>query len=877
MKTLAKIPILENLLPNSSNSNEESAEEKSSITLLEWISRKDTQNSLEKVAQDCCRGLEQFDLEQLSKIKSEVETVLESCNQSSMKEVKGLEERLYGLEKLMCEAKKIVEEQRDLAQAFYQNQTRASNLRDPSILPDLCASHQQQLQVMLKNHQKLRDYRRRCARAKEELAENLHQRLRWIVFVEKNLSDVDSKLLISRENIRRLKKHLEVVDQIHLAPKIYLTSVVEVVRRKSFSNVFLQWASSLANQSSHLIEKEIETRQTFSSQFVSHFLQILFPGMNDFPPLFANESPDPFDMDLPKLTISDIEFLRQKLPDLCDYLSVPSAVPMPQPSLNNNLTVSENVYKPSESDTDEYETVNEDFEQSNKARDVFTQMSTNKLDFEQIEANLKNITSELEGKSTEFLELQQNYNKLENDLNLRNNSFHSLLKLSFDSVSALKELKISIHAQYSDVLNEYLLAFDSTKQQLNEWICLKEEEFNRKDEEYHKSVEEYEKLINDLKTSEEELKSEIKSLNDLNKELNANQKSLNDEILAKTDKICELEDEICENKKQLTLEHELEITSLNEELEKISSSKQTLEESIQNKELKINDIKVNYQKLENELYIQFQEEKDSLKNAMNRDFNEREERLKNEFQTQIKQLERNNESTVNELRLRFEEEKSKSLVQLKEQLDSEHKHEMESLRHRFKLAISTTSIERTPSETSLEKVNLDLVDQLAQEREFNKLKQLLLDEKARYEELLIKSKKEKEEEIKNIKAVIQAERQVNFNEALEKLSTEKELLLQQLKSKDFYLQNSMSAIREIISGVKSQTKEVSVNQLNEALEQIESEVTTLSTNLLPNDSIICDSRQQCICNSVNVRPLPFNSFITNHSMILMLFYIILGN
>ncbi|CAG2115600.1 unnamed protein product, partial [Medioppia subpectinata] len=259
-------------------------ENKESTSLLEWISQRDNQNSLDQLSQHCGQGLEQFDSEQLLRVKDEVKEVMDSCNQSNMKEVKGLEERLYGLEKLMCESKKIVDEQRDLAQAFYQNQARASNLRDPSILPDLCASHQQQLQVMLKNHQKLRDIRRRCARAKEELSGNLHARLRWIVFIEKKLSEVDSRVLIYRENIRRLKKHLKVVHQIHLAPKIYLASVVEVVRRKTFSSVFLEWATSLAQNSANLVENEIQTRQTFSTQLETHFLRILFPGMNDFPP-----------------------------------------------------------------------------------------------------------------------------------------------------------------------------------------------------------------------------------------------------------------------------------------------------------------------------------------------------------------------------------------------------------------------------------------------------------------------------------------------------------------------------------------------------------------------------------------------------------------
>ena len=63
-------------------------------------------------------------------------------------------------------------------QGFVQNQNRARGLKDPSVLPDLCQSHRRQLQVMLKNHNNLRDIRRRCTAAKEELSVNLHTRLR---------------------------------------------------------------------------------------------------------------------------------------------------------------------------------------------------------------------------------------------------------------------------------------------------------------------------------------------------------------------------------------------------------------------------------------------------------------------------------------------------------------------------------------------------------------------------------------------------------------------------------------------------------------------------------------------------------------------------
>ena len=48
------------------------------------------------------------------------------------------------------DVKRLLREQSDLGQAFLQNQQRASKVRDASILPDLCASHREQLQVCLR-------------------------------------------------------------------------------------------------------------------------------------------------------------------------------------------------------------------------------------------------------------------------------------------------------------------------------------------------------------------------------------------------------------------------------------------------------------------------------------------------------------------------------------------------------------------------------------------------------------------------------------------------------------------------------------------------------------------------------------------------------
>jgi RB1-inducible coiled-coil protein 1 len=156
-----------------------------------------------------------------------------------MKEIKGLEERLRGLENLMCDAKKIVQEQNELSTAFFQNQNRAANLGDTSILPDLCASHRSHLLVMLKNHKKLRDIRVRCAKAKDELGKNLHQRLKFVIRVENKMYEIDNTLLFYHRCLRRLQTHLAIIEQIHQAPCIYVQAVTEVVRRRIFSSAYL--------------------------------------------------------------------------------------------------------------------------------------------------------------------------------------------------------------------------------------------------------------------------------------------------------------------------------------------------------------------------------------------------------------------------------------------------------------------------------------------------------------------------------------------------------------------------------------------------------------------------------------------------------------
>lgn len=64
-------------------------------------------------------------------------------------------------------------------------------------------------------------------------------RLRWIMYVENNMFDLERRLNLYHDGLKRLRRRLNVVQQIHLAPSMYLTAVGEVVRRRTFSQAFL--------------------------------------------------------------------------------------------------------------------------------------------------------------------------------------------------------------------------------------------------------------------------------------------------------------------------------------------------------------------------------------------------------------------------------------------------------------------------------------------------------------------------------------------------------------------------------------------------------------------------------------------------------------
>lgn len=305
------------VIHHDSSSNDEQ------ITLLEWINTRGSSQSLEQVADSCYRALQQMDSNLLEELKAKVSSAVDASQNSQMKEVRGLGDRLSGLEQLLIEAKRLVKEQSELAAAFVQNQQRAYGLKDASILPDLCASHRQQLMVMKRNHSQVVSISTRCAKAKHELSANLHHRMKWVVFIQNQMGEVGQLIVMHAEELKRLRRKLDVIEQIHLAPSMYMATAVEVVRRRAFAEHYLLRTCSLADKFRQVHGEEVQLRANFQAKLRKHFLSKMFPGMEDVPPSFATDRPDEFDNKLPAIHLSDVEVLRTKFPDLAKSLSVP--------------------------------------------------------------------------------------------------------------------------------------------------------------------------------------------------------------------------------------------------------------------------------------------------------------------------------------------------------------------------------------------------------------------------------------------------------------------------------------------------------------------------------------------------------------------------
>ncbi|KAI2648830.1 RB1-inducible coiled-coil protein 1 [Labeo rohita] len=242
------------------------------VTLLDWINVQDRPNDVESVVRKCFDSINRLDPRIIQPFLTECRETITKLDNQNMKAIKGLEDRLYALDQMIASCKRLVNEQQELAQK------RAENLKDTSVLPDLCLSHANQLMIMLTNHRKLLDIKQKCTTAKQELANNLQVRLKWCCYVMLHADQDGEKLQALLRLLTELLERVRVVDALSTVPQMYCIAVVEVVRRK---------------------------------MFIGHYRQ--------------TRKPRKFDFELPDISLTDLQYLKSCCPlEVQPYLRVPT-------------------------------------------------------------------------------------------------------------------------------------------------------------------------------------------------------------------------------------------------------------------------------------------------------------------------------------------------------------------------------------------------------------------------------------------------------------------------------------------------------------------------------------------------------------------------
>ncbi|CAM9517728.1 unnamed protein product [Lampetra planeri] len=294
-----------------------STQEPFNVTLLDWVNVQDRPNDVETLVKKCLDSVHRLEPAVVEPFLQECREVLAKADNPPMRAIKGLEERLYALDQVLATCRTLVSEQGELAQGFLANQKRAENLNDPSVLPDLCVSHANQLLIMLGNHKKLLDTRQTCVLAKQQLTDNLHVRFRWCYLMMHHLDQHSERLAVLWHVLRGLEGRMRVVAQLSAAPRLYCLAISEVVRRRTFAAHYSQWASALVAEGRQVYEAERAKRESFGRVFGSSFLRDrLFRGLQSWPPSsFCTSDPRAFDSDLPSISLDDLRLLQSRCPD----------------------------------------------------------------------------------------------------------------------------------------------------------------------------------------------------------------------------------------------------------------------------------------------------------------------------------------------------------------------------------------------------------------------------------------------------------------------------------------------------------------------------------------------------------------------------------
>ncbi|KAB1256559.1 RB1-inducible coiled-coil protein 1 [Camelus dromedarius] len=755
------------------------------VSLLDWINVQDRPNDVESLVRKCFDSMSRLDPRIIRPFIAECRQTIANLDNQNMKAIKGLEDRLYALDQMIASCGRLVNEQKELAQGFLANQMRAENLKDASVLPDLCLSHANQLMIMLQNHRKLLDIKQKCTTAKQELANNLHVRLKWCCFVMLHADQDGEKLQALLRLVVELVERVRTVEALSTVPQVYCLAVVEVVRRKMFIKHYreTQKPRKFDCELPDISLKDLQFLQSLCPSEVQPFLRV--PLLCDFEPLHqhvlalhhlvkAAQSLDEMSQ-----TITDLlseQKAKELSPDSIDAHTFDFET-IPHPNIEQTIhQASLDLDSLAESPESDFMSAVNEFviEENLSSPNPISDPQSPEMMVESLysarwgEERLRLLRAELQG-----LE-QSRRRELEGALQLRH--AQEFQKLAADHQARLEKLEKESQQRIEQMQDSHAAVIQEKEQQLQElklkvsdlsdMRCKLEVELALKEAETDEikilleesRAQQKETLKSLLKQETETMRTEIQQLNQKIQDNNESYQV----GLAELRTLMTSEKDECIS--ELVSRHEEESRVLRAELSRVTSSHQQACEVEKS--------------LKGEL-AELQRKLDSDLSALEKEKDEKIAQQEEKYEAIIQKLEKDREKLV----MSQEQERE----QLLQKLTCEKAAAVQT-------ALEGLKLEREAVEKELIEKVKHLEGQIAKSHAIEsaredssslvaELQEKLQEEKAKFLEQLEEQEKRKNEEMQNVRTSLIAEQQTNFNTVLTREKLRKENIINELSDK----------------------------------------------------------------------------------------------
>lgn len=222
---------------------------KPSVSLLSWISSKDSHHNLTDVIQDVRHFVDQYDESLLIKIDEQFLKMSQKAEDPNRTVISGLNRRLGELDKFMSQIQLWLTEQIGFSDHIRQLEGKLkSGQYDADLLRNQWSPLKEIVSKMIRLHESLLGVSKKFVEAKTELLMTIRSRLTWVAGVQESVGCFDGRIILLSEHLKRIRLEVDLLRQIKDTPTLYGYAIAEVVRRNAFRAEYFEWARQISSK-----------------------------------------------------------------------------------------------------------------------------------------------------------------------------------------------------------------------------------------------------------------------------------------------------------------------------------------------------------------------------------------------------------------------------------------------------------------------------------------------------------------------------------------------------------------------------------------------------------------------------------------------------